>query len=267
MNLSLRTYTDQMGRSVQLRFPPRRIISLVPSQTELLADLGLHRAVVGITKFCVHPENWRKEKTWIGGTKQVKLDKIAELDPDLIIGNKEENVKSQIEALAEKYAVWMSDVKDLASALDMIRAVGRLTDTLPIAERVARDIQKQFEHLADALRDAPRPRVAYFIWRNPYYVVGHHTFIDAMIRRAGFLNVFGDRPRYPAVSMEDLAAAQPDRIFLSSEPFPFKGKHLEPFRQACPKAKIQFVRGDLFSWYGSRLLLSAKYFLEVRKEG
>lgn len=266
MNMPLQSYTDQMGRTVRFPSPPHRIISLVPSQTELLGDLGLDREVVGVTKFCIHPVGWRNHKPWIGGTKNVKLDKIAELQPDLIIGNKEENDKMQIEALAETYPVWMSDVHDLPDALDMIRQVGRLTDTFPYADQVATAVQEQFEHLDEAINGAPLSRVAYFIWREPYLVVGNDTFINAMIRRAGFENVFGDLPRYPQINLEDLAALQPDRIFLSSEPFPFREKHLEPFRQACPRAKIQFVQGDLFSWYGSRLLLSARYFLEVRNE-
>jgi len=267
MNLPLQSYTDQMGRTVRFPFPPHRIISLVPSQTELLGDLGLHREVVGVTKFCAHPVGWCNQKPWIGGTKNVKLNKIAELQPDLIIGNKEENDKTQIEALAETYPVWMSDVHNLPDALDMIRQVGRLTDTFPYADQLAKAVQEQFDHLEEAIDRAPRPRVAYFIWREPYQVVGNDTFINAMIRRAGFENVFADLPRYPQIKLDDLAALQPDRILLSSEPFPFKEKHLEPFRQACPNAKIQFVQGDLFSWYGSRLLLSARYFLELRNAG
>ncbi len=114
-------FTDQTGREVSIPSHPQRIISLVPSQTELLFDLGLEEQVAGITKFCVHPEKWFRSKTRIGGTKNIKSALIHQLQPDLIIANKEENVKEQVEELAAHYPVWVSDIHDLQSALDMIR--------------------------------------------------------------------------------------------------------------------------------------------------
>ena len=120
---------DQMHRKIHLpRFPLRRIISLVPSQTELLYDLGLEEEVVGITKFCVHPPEWFQSKARVGGTKTIHFEKIKALQPDLIIGNKEENEREQIEALAECFPVWMSDIATLEDALDMMLRVGALVD-------------------------------------------------------------------------------------------------------------------------------------------
>jgi ABC-type Fe3+-hydroxamate transport system substrate-binding protein len=255
--------TDQLKRRVEIPFPPQRIVSLVPSQTELLFDLGVGARVVGVTKFCIYPSEARQVATVIGGTKNFDFDKIAALQPDLIIGNKEENYQAGIEQLAAKYPVWLSDITDLPQALDMIRRVGFITGAKENAARMAAEIDKSFAALA-----APKPLLpaAYFIWRQPYMAAASGTFIDEMLRRAGFHNVFAHLGRYPEIAPEQLAAAAPARIFLSSEPYPFKEKHLAEFRAICPAATVQLVDGELFSWYGSRLRRSAAYFQQLRRE-
>ena len=134
-------FADQLGRSVELLNAPKRIVSLVPSQTELLFDLGLNDKVVGITKFCVHPEGWYRTKKRIGGTKQLHIDEIKELTPDLIIANKEENVRDQIEELAKDFPVWISDVNNLDSASSMITGIGEITSRKPQAKDIIHQIQ------------------------------------------------------------------------------------------------------------------------------
>jgi ABC-type Fe3+-hydroxamate transport system substrate-binding protein len=258
------TFTDQLNREVRLtRFPPRRIVSLVPSQTELLADLGLEEAVVGITKFCIHPTAWFQEKQRVGGTKTVNLAKVAALQPDLVIGNREENDRGQIEALSAQYPVWMSDIATLEDALDMIRRIGALTGRLQQAEMIAADIQAAFSEHPIPKEQPPR-RAAYFIWQKPWMVAASGTFIDDMLRRAGFVNAFGALGRYPEINAEQLAAASPEYILLSSEPFPFSEKHFAPLREICPLSEIRIVDGALFSWYGSRLLKAPAYFRNLR---
>lgn len=252
---------DQMGRSVQLRGPPQRIISIVPSQTELLHDLGLGDRVVGITKFCIRPEAWFRTKPRVGGTKQVDLAKVRALKPDLIIGNKEENTRSDILALAQEFPVWMSDVEDLDRALDMIWAMGALTGTEARAEGIANGIAQAF---AD-LKPLPRPlRTAYLIWRKPYMAAGSGTFIDDMLRRCGLVNAFADRGRYPLLEVEPGRPggfpADTDLVLLSSEPYPFKPGHAGEVQEHLPKARIMCVDGEAFSWYGSRLLRAPAYF-------
>ena len=251
------TVTDQMGRRVAVPFPPPRIVSLVPSQTELLFDLGLAERVVGVTKFCIHPAGARKSAMVIGGTKNFDFDKIAALAPDLIIGNKEENYQEGIEQLAARYPVWMSDISTLPDALDMIRHVGLLTGRKETSDALAADIAGSFAALVAAPEPIP---AAYFIWRKPYMVAGGGTFIDEMLLRAGFHNVFGSLSRYPEVTPEQLRAAAPRQILLSSEPYPFAEKHVAEFQAICPAAHIRIVDGELFSWYGSRLRRSATYF-------
>ena len=250
--------TDQMGRTVQVPDQPQRIISLVPSQTELLHDLGLGDRVVGITKFCVRPEAWFRGKPRVGGTKKVDLAKVRALQPDLIIGNKEENERKDIEALTEELPVWMSDVRDLPGALEMILALGDLTGTREKAEELERTIAQAFTDLRPL--DPPQT-AAYLIWRDPLMVAGDATFVNDMLKRCGLVNVFdeGDA-RYPELTPLELAEAGPELILLSSEPYPFNGQHMAEIRGICPAAEVHLVDGEAFSWYGSRLLQATAYF-------
>ncbi|NBB85115.1 MAG: ABC transporter substrate-binding protein [Bacteroidetes bacterium] len=253
--------TDALGRRLCVDAPPERIVSLVPSQTEVLADLGLDEQVVGVTRFCVHPEDWRDEKTVVGGTKQLSNGTIQALAPDLVLANKEENTPAMVEALDAMAPVYVSDVATLADALGMIRAVGRLTGTAPRADALASEIDAAFA----ALPSAPPLRVAYLIWRAPYMSVGGDTFIHAMLRHAGFVNAFADQQRYPEVTLQDLGALNLDAVLLASEPFPFdRPRFAEEVREALPHTQVQVVDGELFSWYGSRLLRAPSYFTSLR---
>ena len=253
-----RSVTDQMHRTLLVPEIPERIISLVPSQTELLHELGLGDRVVGITKFCIHPEAWFRNKDRVGGTKKVDLDKVRALKPDLIIGNKEENTQADIEALEREFPVWMSDVRDLDGALDMIRRVGGLTGSTTRADELITGIEQAFASLRPL---SPPLSAAYLIWHEPMMVAGADTFVNDMLARCGLTNAFAQRPeRYPEVSPAELAAADPDVILLSSEPFPFADKHILHYNMLCPGAPVQIVDGELFSWYGSRLLKAPAYF-------
>lgn len=254
----MRSLTDQMGRTLQVTDRPERIISLVPSQTELLHDLGLGDRVVGITMFCIHPEAWFRNKARVGGTKQVDLDKVRALKPDLFIGNKEENAQADIEALEQEFAVWMSDVRDLDGALDMIRRVGALTGTGGKAGELITGIEKAFAGIQPL--SAPLS-AAYLIWHEPMMVAGSDTFVNDMLARCGLTNAFAHRTeRYPEITPAELAAADPDIILLSSEPFPFAEKHIPHYNMLCPGTPVHLVDGELFSWYGSRLLKAPAYF-------
>jgi ABC-type Fe3+-hydroxamate transport system substrate-binding protein len=257
--------TDQMGFKVTVNYSPKRIISLVPSQTELLFDLGLDEEVVGITKFCVHPENWFRNKTKIGGTKNIDFDKIEKLNPDLIIGNKEENKEEQIKQLMQRYQVWMSDIHNLDDAFEMIRSVGKLVDKYDKAEALAKSISSNFKQLH--FHNLPMRKVAYFIWKDPYMSIGRNSFINSMLEVCNFKNVFRDgKNDYPEVSKDEIKSASPEFILLSSEPFPFKEKHIPEFKEVCPEAKILLVDGEYFSWYGSRLLGAPNYFTKLLQE-
>ena len=252
--------TDQMGHVLTIHSSPKRIISLVPSQTELLFDLGLDNEIVGITKFCVHPSAKTKEKEKIGGTKKFNLEKIHALQPDLVIGNKEENYAEGITELQQHYPVWMSDILTLEDACAMIREVARITDRHDAGNKMADEIFQRFKNY---IPPANKLRAAYFIWREPYMVAAGGTFIDDMLKRFGVNNIFGQYDRYPAVSIELVKEQNPELIILSSEPYPFKEKHIEEFREFFPSAKVIIVNAEYFSWYGSRLLKSVEYFDEI----
>jgi ABC-type Fe3+-hydroxamate transport system substrate-binding protein len=236
---------------------PQRIVSLVPSQTELLFDLGLGDRVIGITKFCVHPPEWFRSKTRIGGTKTVNIAKVLALKPDFILANKEENVQEQVEELARHCAVWTSDIRTLDDALAMIGHVGALTGTEARAQEITNIIAAGFSALSARVQTSRS--AAYLIWRKPYMAAGGDTFIHDMMSRAGFSNVFGDMNRYPECTADQLAALNPAYVLLSSEPFPFKEKHIAQLQEICPHAQVQIVDGELFSWYGSRLMYAPDY--------
>lgn len=255
-----RIFTDMMGRSIAVNYPPRRIISVVPSQTELLYDLGLDEEVAGITKFCVHPESWFRTKTRVGGTKLLHTDQIRDLQPDLVIANKEENLREQIEALAGELPVWISDIKTIDEGLRMIREVGLLVDREERANSIARDIATGFELLQQA---EEARKVIYFIWREPWMSVGGDTFINNMIETIGWKNVLADKKRYPEITLAEAAACKPGLVLLSSEPYPFKEKHIAEVKAAIPGASVILADGEMFSWYGSRMLKAVPYFSEL----
>lgn len=237
-----------------------RIISLVPSQTELLFYLGLEDEVIGITKFCIHPSVWFRNKARVGGTKNINIDQVLGLSPDLIIANKEENVREQIEELAMNYDVWITDVNDLPGAISMINDIGKLTGKETKASALVSEINAGFKKLRDISSSRDKISAAYFIWKDPYMVAAGDTFIDDMMHYCGMTNVFSEKSRYPQITLEDIRKENATLILLSSEPFPFREKHKKEIEEQLPVIKIELVDGEMFSWYGSRLLKSIDYF-------
>lgn len=252
---------DQLNRPLNISGIPQRIISLVPSQTEFLFDIGLEKEIVGITLFCVHPKSKVEKVDRVGGTKRLNFSKIDQLKPDLIIANKEENNKEDIEQLSKQYPVWVSDVNNMDEALEMMEQLGELLEKTSEADGIISTIINENQKLKS--RQA-RGRVAYLIWNNPIMVAANDTFIDAMLNLAGFENVFESSTRYPEVIIEDLQRRNPDFLFLSSEPFPFKQKHLAYFREKLPQTKVILVDGEMFSWYGSRIQRFGSYVQKIK---
>jgi ABC-type Fe3+-hydroxamate transport system substrate-binding protein len=258
----LLSFTDQLNNSIHISFPPKRIVSLVPSQTELLYSLGLDEEVLGITKFCVHPNKWFTTKQRVGGTKTVKIDLIKNLQPDLIIANKEENVKEQIEALNSIAPVWVSDIHSLNDALIMIKSIGELVNKPIDANKIVSDIKVEFEQLRFS---KTRYRTAYLIWKDPFMAAGSDTFINDVMSYCGFDNILKDHLRYPQITVEQIQAKECELLMLSSEPYPFKEKHVKELQQQLPRTRIILVDGEFFSWYGSRLLLASTYLKTLIK--
>ena len=265
MSTDLRQIVDQLGRTIAVNSKPNRIVSLVPSQTELLFTLGLDEEVVGITKFCIHPEEWFESKTRVGGTKNFKVDLIRSLNPDLIIANKEENDQALLEELMLTHTVWVSDISTLEGAFEMITSIGNMVDKAEASLKLVDEIKINFKKLEQVANNAPAKgkTVTYLIWNDPIMTIGHDTFIKSMIDTMGLKTSPSTRERYPTVTLEELKKDSPDFLFLSSEPFPFNSKHQNYYADELPNTKIVLVDGERFSWYGSRLLYSADYFIDI----
>lgn len=250
---------DQLNRELVLAQPAKRIVSLVPSQTELLFTLQCNELIVGRTKFCIHPKEKVHKISKVGGTKNFNFEKIDRLAPDLVIANKEENKKEDITALWEKYQVWVSDVVDIKDNIEMISKLGLLLNRKQLSDTI---IHKLENRLACFL-PIKAMSVLYLIWKNPYMAVGNHTYINTMLELCGFENCLKEINRYPIINVNEIIKRQPNVIFLSSEPYPFSHKHLEELKGICPKARIILVDGEMFSWHGSRIIDAIDYFKTI----
>lgn len=259
-----KTVTDDLQRGVTIRFPPRRVVSLCPSLTETMFALGLdERTVVGRTKYCVHPSERVRNVAIVGGTKTVDVARVRALQPDLVIAEKEENSKHIIETLAETLPVFVIDVIDFESALRAVRNLGALVDRTAQAETLARDIRRAFAEL----RPRATHRVAYLIWREPYMAAGRETYIHALLEKCGFENVCAHLPgRYPELTLVTLRQQAPDCVLLSSEPYPFDDSHVNELAAQLRGVRVIHVDGEMFSWYGGRMLAAAEYLKQLISE-
>jgi ABC-type Fe3+-hydroxamate transport system substrate-binding protein len=259
---------DQVGINHTFQSAPKRIISLVPSQTELLYDLGLEEQILGITKFCFHPFHFKSTKTIVGGTKNVHFDKIKALNPDIIICNKEENTQEIVKELTAICPVWVTNIITIYDNLQMILDFGQLFNKRTEAQKISDKINFVFHDFNLFVKDIPTQKVAYFIWANPYMVAGNNTFINEMLKLNHFENIYQNREeRYPEVIIQKMRIqGDPDLVFLSSEPFPFKEEHAFELGRYTHHAKVVFVDGEMFSWYGTRILKSFNYFKQLHSK-
>lgn len=256
---------DQLNRTIHLKSIPKRIISLVPSQTELLVDLGLEDSIVGITKFCVHPKHLKKTKTIVGGTKTIHIDKIKGLQPDIILCNKEENTQEMIAELEQIAPVHISDIYTIDDCLELIMMYGDIFLREKEAQNLIENILEKLEDFKTFVLNKERLKVAYFIWKNPWMIAAKHTFIDELLQINNFENYYKTLERYPEITLNANQPETADVVFLSSEPFPFKQAYVEEIRNFFPKATILVVDGEMFSWYGSRLLKAFDYFKSLHQ--
>jgi ABC-type Fe3+-hydroxamate transport system substrate-binding protein len=251
---------DASGAAFVPDVPPQRIVSLIPSTTELLCDLGLADRLVGVTAYCVEPREVVRTKTRIGGEKDPDLERIRALVPDLVVANVEENVRAHIDTLrAWGIRVWVTYPRTVAEGLRMIRELGEVTAAQGQAEAILAEIDPLLVRAhAESGRRAP-VRMFYAIWRNPYMTIGGDTYISDVLATAGAVNVFADAAaRYPTITLDELVARRPDVILLPDEPFRFRRAHLKDFAPfadvpAVRDGRIHLVDGKPFSWHGRRL--------------
>ena len=257
----MKTITDQLGFQHTFETSPKRIVSLVPSQTELLYELGLEEQIVGITKFCVHPFHFKSTKKIVGGTKQVNFDKIAALHPDVIICNKEENTLEMVEELRKICPVWVTDIRTIADNFQMIIDFGLLFNCRTEAQKWYDKLRFALMDFQTFVKEKPIQKAAYFIWKNPYMVAGSDNYINEILKMNHFQNIYENLGRYPEVEIKKIRLeGDPDIVFLSSEPYPFKEEDAFEIGRFTHHAKTVFVDGEMFSWYGSRLLKAFAYF-------
>ncbi len=254
-------FKDQINRVFELDKTPKRIISLVPSQTELLVDLGLADSIVGLTKFCVHPSGFKKTKTVIGGTKNINLEKIKALKPDIILCNKEENTKEIVEICERIALTHVSNIFTLDDAKELISQYGEIFSCKTSASEINNKLDIKLNNFKKFIKNRETINVAYFIWRKPWMVAANNTFINHLLQLNKFENIYINEKRYPEVDIKKMSQKEiPELVLLSSEPYPFKEIHIKEIEEHNAKSKILLVDGELFSWYGSRLLKAFDYF-------
>lgn len=245
--------SDQTGENITFIAQPKRIISLVPSITETLYDIGLEHYISGVTKFCIHPSNFKKRKHIIGGTKNPKIKLIQALKPDLIIANKEENRLEDIIELRKVAPVYITDISNIRETIIFLEDIHILFDQSSV-----KPLLEKLKGMCNKIKPTPI-KTCYLIWQYPWMTIGNDTFIHSMMEMYGFENIFSHTKRYPVITIEEIKSLQPSVIMLSSEPFPFKEKHLAEIMDTLPGSKILLVDGEMFSWYGSRLLKADIY--------
>ena len=251
---------DASGVALAAGSSPQRIVSLIPSTTELLCDLGLADRLVGVTAYCVEPREVVRSKTRVGGEKDPDLERIRSLAPDLVVANVEENVQAHVETLREwGIRVWVTYPRAVADSLRMIRELGEVTGASAPATALLHQLEPLVARARAAAAARPSVPVFYAIWRSPYMTIGADTYLSDVLATCGAANVFGDRPeRYPAVTLDEVAARRPSVILLPDEPFRFRRGHLKDFDPytdipAVRQGRLHLVDGKPFSWHGRRL--------------
>lgn len=261
-----RIFTDQLGRTMQFSFPPKRIVSIVPSQTELLFELGLDNEIVGLTRSCIHPIAKFAARVKVGDPRMLDLAKIRSLQPDLILAGKEENRRGEVSQLAEEFPVWTSEVATLEHAMTMIASVGALVDREPEASYLNHLLQAGFSDLQSlAAQQKIDKKVIYLVGKDPYVAAGQDTFTSDLLARNGLRNVAGEL-RYVQLDISTIRETDPDIVMLASAPYSFKQEHLEELQLQLPGVQVMLVDGELFSWYGSRLIKSVQYLFQLQQQ-
>ena len=262
-----KTLVDQIGNTHSFETSPKRIISLVPSQTELLYDLGLESKIVGITKFCVHPYHFKSTIKTVGGTKKVHFEKIRLLQPDIIICNKEENTKEIVDELSQICPVWVTNIITIEDNFQMISDFGKLFNCRIEAQKWNDKLAFALNDFKKFIKEKPFKKVAYFIWKDPYMVAGSDNFINELLKLNNFDNVYLNKGRYPEIELSKMILENnPDLVLLSSEPYPFKEENMVEIEKHTQNAKTVLVDGEMFSWHGSRLLKAFEYFKKLQFE-
>lgn len=253
----MQTVVDCLGREITLPKNISRIVSLVPSISELIYDLNVEDKLVGVTKFCVHPKYFQIEKTVIGGVQDFDIEKIKELNPDVVFASKDENFEDEIAELEKFVPVYVTDVKNINEAKQMISNFGDLLNRRNEATKILMKIDLQLSDLSKITDDLLYRSGAYLVWNEPWVAAGKETFVDSMLKLIKVDNVFSNlNERYPMVTGANIHLGNPDIVMLPTEPFKFEDQQAMEISAHTHDAATFFVDGEVFAWYGSRLVKS-----------
>lgn len=261
-------WSDAVGTLHRRAGAPARIVSLVPSLTELICDLGLGGQLVGRTGFCVHPRAALKSVPKVGGTKSVNLARVRALAPTHVLLNIDENEKPTAEALAQfvPHLIVTHPLGPLDNPA-LYRLIGAIFGREQAAEDLCIEFDRACAALAQAARNWPRQRVLYLIWKDPWMTVARDTYISRTLALAGWDSVpVGAAARYPQVELKQSLLRQAELILLPSEPYRFRERHLAQFR-ALPDVggkPVALIDGEMTSWYGSRAIAGLDYLRRFR---
>lgn len=260
------TFIDDLGNILSFQHKRTKIVSLVPSITETLYHLDVEKYVVGITKFCVHPPHFKHTKEIVGGTKKVNIEKIKALEPDIVFCNKEENTPEIVAQLREFTQVYVTEIKTIDDSKRMIENLGRILNRRNQADLLNRKIDLKLLNFKEFIKDAAPKKVAYFIWYNPWMVAGDQTYINHLLELNNYENIYTKEQGYPEINPKRIRhEGDPEVLFFSSEPFPFKDEHAFEISEYTNRSGAVFVDGEMFSWFGARLLKAFDYFKTVRE--
>lgn len=242
----------------------RRIVSLVPSLSETVCDLGLRDELIACTKFCIEPKDLHRSCTLVGGTKDFDVAQILSLNPTHILCNQEENPKAPVEELMKHVPTSVTFPKSPKDVPAMLRDIGDFLAARDPFERAARELEGAMQ----ALQLLPRQRFLYFIWRQPYMIAGRDTYISRFLEQWGWENAAPKDERYPSLEPNEITAAKADLILFSSEPFPFRKRDADRLRTEiadCPP--IYRIDGQMLSWFGTRTVKAWAMMEEIRRQG
>ncbi len=248
--------TDHLNRTIELKSKPKRVVSLVPSITETLAGLGLEKNLIAVTRFCRYPPDVVEQLPKVGGPKNINLEKISALKPDLVIAVKEENDRSQILELSEQVPVVVFDVNTIEDSFDMLTRLGQIFDVEKVAKRWVTSITEKTTGFKTSISNH---KALYLIWKKPWMAAGTDTFIGSMMQLAGFENII--EGRYPEINGKEFDKAH--IILLATEPYHFTETHRKQLATEFPDKKVVLVDGEMFTWYGTHMLKALDYFEQV----
>ncbi|MBI9038391.1 MAG: ABC transporter substrate-binding protein [Bacteroidales bacterium] len=253
-------FFDGLGRTICLDKIPKRIVSLCPSITETLCELGLADKIIACTDYCVHPIDVVKNFNKIGGPKNFSEEKILNLKPDIIFAVKEENETCKINRISKKVPTYVFDINSIQEGIEMIKTLGNIFEIQNISDCFIEKMQEGYKNLTKVNSNI---KCLYLVWKQPYIAVGGDSFIDSVLYQINIKNCLrNSKKKYPKIKLK-LLENQFDLLILPSEPYSFSENDIDGFEKIFPEKEIIKVDGEMFSWYGTHQLKAISYLQKL----